>query len=86
MSFGGFLAMGNQYHPLPWSLLRYDTNVGGYVINLDKDQLKGSPLTRSAPNRRGAIALTKARYMTIAESDHTGPCDLTTASANSSCA
>ena len=25
MTFGGFLSMGNQYHPLPWSVLKYDT-------------------------------------------------------------
>jgi PRC-barrel domain len=30
MSFGGFLGIGNRYHPLPWSLLKYDTNLGGY--------------------------------------------------------
>ena len=28
MSFGGFLGIGNQYHPLPWSLLKYDTKLG----------------------------------------------------------
>lgn len=43
MSFGGFLGMGNQYHPLPWSVLKYDTNMGGYVVNLDKHQLEGAP-------------------------------------------
>ena len=43
MSFGGFLGMGNQYHPLPWSVLKYDTNMGGYVVNLDKQQLEGGP-------------------------------------------
>jgi hypothetical protein len=43
MSFGGFLGIGNQYHPLPWSLLKYDTSLGGYVVNLDKRQLEGSP-------------------------------------------
>ena len=42
MSFGGFLGMGNQYHPLPWSVLKYDTNLGGYVVNLDKRQLEGA--------------------------------------------
>ena len=40
MSFGGFLGIGNQYHPLPWSVLKYDTNLGGYVVNLDKRQLE----------------------------------------------
>jgi len=44
MSFGGFLGMmGNQYHPLPWSVLKYDTGRGGYVVNLDKQQLEGAP-------------------------------------------
>jgi len=43
MSFGGILGMGNQYHPLPWSVLKYDTNLGGYVVNLDKRQLEGGP-------------------------------------------
>jgi hypothetical protein len=43
MSFGGFLGMGKKYHPLPWSLLKYDTNQDGYVINLDKRSLEGAP-------------------------------------------
>jgi PRC-barrel domain len=43
MSFGGFLGIGNQYHPLPWSFLKNDTNVAGYVVNLDKRQLEGGP-------------------------------------------
>jgi len=43
MSFGGFLGMGSKYHPLPWSLLKYDTDKGGYVVNLDKEQLEGAP-------------------------------------------
>ena len=25
MSFGGFLGMGESYHPLPWKTLTYDT-------------------------------------------------------------
>ena len=43
MSFGGFLGMGEQYHPLPWDALDYDTNRGGYVVNIDKDRLKSAP-------------------------------------------
>jgi len=65
MSFGGFLGMGNQYHPLPWSVLKYDTNLGGYVVNLDKRQLEGAGLLTSATNRPREIALTKVRYTTI---------------------
>lgn len=43
MSFGGFLGMGEQYHPLPWSTLKYDTRQGGYVIGITVDALKGAP-------------------------------------------
>jgi hypothetical protein len=43
MSFGGFLGLGNAYHPLPWSLLKYDTEKDGYVVNLDRRQLEGAP-------------------------------------------
>ena len=43
MSFGGFLGIGNSYHPLPWPLLQYDTRKGGYVVDLDKAQLERAP-------------------------------------------
>jgi sporulation protein YlmC with PRC-barrel domain len=43
MSFGGFLGIGEEYHPLPWNLLNYDTSMGGYVVDLDKDRLMGAP-------------------------------------------
>jgi len=43
MSFGGFLGMGDSHHPLPWSMLRYDTQAGGYVVNIDKKTLEGAP-------------------------------------------
>jgi hypothetical protein len=43
MSFGGFLGIGEKYHPLPWSALDYDVDAGGYVVNLSKEQLEGGP-------------------------------------------
>ena len=43
MSFGGFLGMGEKYHPLPWSTLNYDERKGGYVVNLDKAKLEKAP-------------------------------------------
>ena len=43
MSFGGFLGMGEHYHPLPWKTLTYDTGLGGYMVDLDKDKLKAGP-------------------------------------------
>ena len=43
MSFGGFLGIGEKYHPLPWSTLKYDEGKGGYVVNLDKKILESAP-------------------------------------------
>jgi sporulation protein YlmC with PRC-barrel domain len=43
MSFGGFLGIGEKYHPLPWSTLHYDVSKGGYLVNLDKQKLEGAP-------------------------------------------
>jgi hypothetical protein len=43
MAFGGFLGIGERYHPLPWSMLEYDISLGGYRINLDRDRLEGAP-------------------------------------------
>jgi sporulation protein YlmC with PRC-barrel domain len=43
LSFGGFLGMGDEHYPLPWSILRYDTEQGGYVVNLTREQLEGAP-------------------------------------------
>ncbi|MBN9562301.1 MAG: PRC-barrel domain-containing protein [Alphaproteobacteria bacterium] len=43
LSFGGFLGIGDKHHPLPWSTLRYDTGLGGYVVDLDRAMLEGSP-------------------------------------------
>ena len=36
MSFGGFLGMGENYHPLPWRALTYDTRQDGYVVDIDR--------------------------------------------------
>jgi hypothetical protein len=43
MSFGGFLGIGERYHPLPWNQLRYDTQMEGYVVNFDSARLEGAP-------------------------------------------
>lgn len=43
MSFGGFLGIGESFNPLPWEALDYDTDKGGYVVNIDKDRLKDAP-------------------------------------------
>ena len=43
MSFGGFLGLGRRCHPLPWHVLSYDSDKGGYVVDLDRDRLTNAP-------------------------------------------
>jgi hypothetical protein len=43
LSFGGFLGMGEDYYPVPWSTLDYDTNLGGYRVNFTREQLDRAP-------------------------------------------
>ena len=39
MSYGGFLGMGENFYPLPWDALTYDTDKGGYVVDIDRERL-----------------------------------------------
>ena len=43
ISFGGFLGIGEDYYPMPWSKLVYDTQLGGYRVAVTEDQLRGAP-------------------------------------------
>ena len=64
MSFGGFLGIGDRYHPLPWHVLTYDTGQGGYVVDLDRSKLEGHRPTAQARRRTGAIAAGASGYTT----------------------
>ena len=43
ISFGGFMGIGEDYYPMPWPNLKYDTCLGGYRVGVTEDQLKGAP-------------------------------------------
>ena len=43
MSFGGFLGIGEKYHPLPWAMLQYDPDQDGYRVSLSREQLERAP-------------------------------------------
>jgi hypothetical protein len=43
MNFGGFLGLGQESYPLPWSLLTYNPSLGGYEVNVTDEQLKDAP-------------------------------------------
>lgn len=43
LSFGGFWSMGHDHYPLPWSKLDYDAGLGGYRVDVTKQQLENAP-------------------------------------------
>ena len=43
LEFGGFLGVGTDRYPIPWSMLKYDTGLEGYVVPLQKEQLEKAP-------------------------------------------
>lgn len=43
LEFGGFLGLGTDRYPLPWSMLKYDTVLDGYVVPINKDRLDDAP-------------------------------------------
>lgn len=43
LSMGGFLGIGDRHHPLPWASLKYDTRLGGYVVDATREHLAAAP-------------------------------------------
>ena len=43
LAFGGVLGIGQKYHALPWDILTYNTELGGYQVNIDPDKLEHGP-------------------------------------------
>ena len=36
LRFGGFLGIGSDYYPIPWDMLTYDTDKGGYQVDISE--------------------------------------------------
>jgi sporulation protein YlmC with PRC-barrel domain len=43
VGFGGFLGIGEKYHPIPWSSLDYREDDGAYVVPYTEEQLRAAP-------------------------------------------
>lgn len=43
LAFGGFMGIGKNYYPLPWSALAFNDRLGGYEVNVTEDQLREAP-------------------------------------------
>ena len=45
MSFGGFLGLGSDHYPIPWSLLKYNPKIDAYELDVTEDVLSKAPKT-----------------------------------------
>lgn len=50
ISVGAFLGIGGELHSLPWEKLEYDTELGGYRLDVTEEQLRNAP-THSEKDR-----------------------------------
>jgi hypothetical protein len=55
MSFGGFMGIGEDYYPLPWSLLTYNPQLGATKLMLARSN---SGERRATASRRTGIGQT----------------------------
>jgi hypothetical protein len=44
LGFGGVFGMGEKYAPVPWSMLDYQPDRGGYVVLMSEDMIKKAPV------------------------------------------
>lgn len=52
VSVGGFLGMGDEKHCIPWSKLDYDTELGGYHLDVGEEELRDAPHFPAAERNR----------------------------------
>jgi sporulation protein YlmC with PRC-barrel domain len=50
LSFGGFLGIGADHYPIPWSMLRYNEEHTGYQVDMTEEQLKNAPKVEQGDN------------------------------------
>jgi hypothetical protein len=43
LRYGGFMGMGQRYYPLPWGVLTYHRDAGGYVIDMTARDFESAP-------------------------------------------
>ena len=44
LGFGGVLGIGEKYAPVPWSMLDFQPDKGGYVVPMSQDIIKKAPV------------------------------------------
>jgi sporulation protein YlmC with PRC-barrel domain len=63
VGFGGFLGIGEKYHPIPWSSLDYSESDGAYVVPYTEAELRAAPNgSIDELTREGGIAVRDTTY------------------------
>ncbi len=64
LGFGGVLGMGEKYYPVPWSMLNYSEDKGGYVVPLSKDRLENAPAydLKDLTKHDGSVGIREKTY------------------------
>jgi sporulation protein YlmC with PRC-barrel domain len=42
LSHGGFLGIGDHHYRLPWDKMSYNAEIGGYIVDIDRDALEAA--------------------------------------------
>jgi sporulation protein YlmC with PRC-barrel domain len=50
LSFGGFLGIGEDHYPIPWSMLTYNEKPDGFQLDVTEEQLKNAPKFEQGEN------------------------------------
>src|SRR4030081_3581149 len=50
LSFGGFLGIGEDHYPIPWSMLTYNEKPDGFHLDITEEQLKNAPKIEQGEN------------------------------------
>src|SRR5260370_24407703 len=43
LSFGGLFGAGSEHYPIPWAMLKYDEELGGYLPPIIQEYFKQTP-------------------------------------------
>jgi sporulation protein YlmC with PRC-barrel domain len=74
VGLGGFLGIGEKYHPLPWAALHFDEGVNSYVIPYSREQLLAAPADTMAELTRGdGVAAFRNRAMEYYDAQKQSP-------------
>ena len=50
LSFGGFLGIGEDHYPIPWSMLAHNEKPDGFQVDITEEQLKNVPKIEEGEN------------------------------------